>query len=91
MKGRQMAFPNPRLQIVYGDSVNTFDRDVILCPNVRVENLEEGAPYPTTLFPPSQFGLAGGRDEAIAVHWPGRNLEPEPTLSRQTPKPIIQS
>lgn len=43
MKGRQMAGP-PR-------HWGAFDRDVILCPDVRIENLSEGYPYPSTLLP----------------------------------------
>jgi hypothetical protein len=43
MKGRRVAGP-PHLRC-------SFDRDVILCPDIRLENLSEGAPYPTTLLP----------------------------------------
>lgn len=43
MKGRRVAGPS-YLRC-------NFDRDVILCPDVRVENLNEGSPFPTTLLP----------------------------------------
>jgi len=28
-----------------------FDRDVIVCPDMQIQNIEEGYPYPTTLLP----------------------------------------
>jgi hypothetical protein len=43
MRGRRVAGPD-YLRC-------SFDRDVILCPDVRLENLSESAPYPTTLLP----------------------------------------
>jgi hypothetical protein len=49
MKGRMMALP----QSHFLDRVTSepFDRDVILSPDMLIENLAEGPPYPSTLLP----------------------------------------
>jgi hypothetical protein len=51
MKGKQMALPAPHSFFHVKNFTKIFDRDVIICPDVRVENLAEGYPYPTTLLP----------------------------------------
>ncbi len=49
VRGRTMALPR-RLQML--NSVSPpFDRDVIVSPDVMVQNLEEGYPFATTLIP----------------------------------------
>ena len=48
MKGRQMALPRPG---EWGFSSPPIDRDVILSPDLPLQNLEEGSPYPSTLLP----------------------------------------
>jgi hypothetical protein len=57
MKGRTMALP-------LGYMSEPFDRDVILCPDILIENLTEGYPYPTTLLPiVNAIWQAAGREE----------------------------
>jgi hypothetical protein len=51
MKGKPMAMPTFPYVADRGSFHNTFDRDVIVCPDIRVEKLDEGYPYPTTLLP----------------------------------------
>jgi hypothetical protein len=48
-KGRQMALPNYGPQ--FGYLSPPFDRDVIVAPDVLLQNVEEGHPYPSTLLP----------------------------------------
>jgi hypothetical protein len=61
MKGRTMALP--RSLHVYGFMSEPFDRDVILCPDMLMENLAEGPPYPSTLLPVvDAVWQAAGRD-----------------------------
>jgi hypothetical protein len=49
MKGRRMALPHSHFN--EGVTTEPFDRDVILCPDMLVENLAEGSPYRSTLLP----------------------------------------
>lgn len=49
MKGRTMALPDNPYD--WRTTTEPFDRDVILSPDMRIENLAEGFPYPTTLLP----------------------------------------
>jgi hypothetical protein len=49
VKGRTMALP-PSASFS-GYMSQPFDRDVILCPDMLIENLTEGYPYPSTLLP----------------------------------------
>jgi len=51
MKGREMALPERFLRRRNLASKCTFDRDVILCPDVQIKNVGEGHPYSTTLLP----------------------------------------
>jgi hypothetical protein len=51
MKGRQMALPVPPYVPRKNDFTHGFDREIISCPDVRIENLSEGRPYQTTLLP----------------------------------------
>jgi hypothetical protein len=47
-KGLALATPND----MWGEAEeHSFDRDVILLPEVQVKNIEEGPPYATTLAP----------------------------------------
>jgi hypothetical protein len=67
MKGRTMALPR-NLQ-VYGFTTEPFDRDVILCPDMLMENLAEGPPYPSTLLPVvDAVWQAAGRDRTPYLH-----------------------
>ncbi len=51
MKGRQMALPDPPYVPPPNDFRHGFDRGIISCPDVRIENLSEGRPYQTILLP----------------------------------------
>jgi hypothetical protein len=61
MKGRSMALP--RNLHIYNFTSEDFDRDVIQSPDMLVENLAEGPPYPSTLLPiVNAVWQAAGRD-----------------------------
>jgi hypothetical protein len=49
MKGRTMALPQSHFH--EGPTTEPFDRDVILCPDMLIENVAEGPPYRSTLLP----------------------------------------
>lgn len=49
MKGRVMALPC--FTTSFTTKSDPFDRDVIFCPDVLIQNLSEGSPYPSTLLP----------------------------------------
>lgn len=51
VKGRRMALPGAGAYPPFSNLRAVFDRDVIACPDVRIENLTEGPPFPTTLLP----------------------------------------
>jgi len=51
MKDRQMALPQYPYVSAPGSFINRFDRDVIFCPDVRMENLAQGYPFASTLLP----------------------------------------
>ncbi len=55
MRNRRMALPGNAAYPPFSNIRAVFDRDVIVCPDVRVENLAEGSPYPTTLLPVLNF------------------------------------
>jgi hypothetical protein len=62
MKGRTMALPDDPFG--WRTTTDPFDRDVILSPDMRIENLAEGFPYPTTLLPiVNAVWQAAGRDQ----------------------------
>lgn len=50
-KGRQMALPQHYGGAPHGHLSPAFDRDVIVAPDVLLQNVEEGQPYPSTLLP----------------------------------------
>lgn len=50
-KGRQMALPQHYRASPFGHLSPSFDRDVIVGPDVLLQNVEEGQPYPSTLLP----------------------------------------
>src|SRR6185437_8061760 len=50
-KGRQMALPPDHGSARFGQLSPAFDRDVIVAPDVLLQNVEEGTPYPSTLLP----------------------------------------
>ena len=49
VKGCVMALPSNRPFLKYES--DPFDRDIILCPDVLIQNTSEGGPYPSTLRP----------------------------------------
>jgi hypothetical protein len=54
------------------DVSEPFDRDVIVCPDIQIQNLDEGFPYPSTLLPivDSVWQAAGrGRSPFTALTW----------------------
>jgi hypothetical protein len=50
MKGRTMALPS-NAHYNFGHTSEPFDRDIILCPDVLIENLTDSYPYSSTLLP----------------------------------------
>ena len=50
VKGKKMALPSHPSYLAF-PQLGKFDRDVIVFPDVRVEKVGEGSPYPTTLLP----------------------------------------
>ena len=49
MKGRTMKLPPSHFD--QGVTTEPFDRDVIVCPDMLIENVAEGPPYRSTLLP----------------------------------------
>jgi hypothetical protein len=50
MKGRTMALPS-NVHYNFDHTSEPFDRDIILCPDVLIENSTDRYPYPSTLLP----------------------------------------
>ena len=48
-----------------------FDRDVIVCPDMLAQNLEEGTPYPSTLRPivDAVWQAAGRKETPYTAEW----------------------
>jgi hypothetical protein len=77
MKGRTMALPDG-----YGNlcqESEPFDRSLILCPDVLIQNLEEGSPYRSTMLP------------IVNAVWQAAGLEKTPYFDREWNKPLKAS
>jgi hypothetical protein len=62
VKGMTLALP-AHLQ-TWTHRSEAFDRDVIVCPDILIQNLSEGHPYPSTLLPlVNSIWQAAGRRE----------------------------
>ena len=71
VKGMVMALPQSAQD--WDTKSSQFDRDVIVCPDMLAQNLEEGTPYPSTLRPiVDAIWQAAGREKTpytSHLHW----------------------
>jgi hypothetical protein len=69
VKGMSMALPHSAQ--IWNYTSEPFDRDVILCPDILIQKLEEGSPYPSTLRPiVDAVWQASGRERTpYAAKW----------------------
>jgi hypothetical protein len=81
VKGMVMALPQDMRSYSFNHSTQSepFDRDVIVCPDMLAQNLEEGTPYPSTLRPivDAVWQAAGREKTPYTAEWKvGREDEP---------------
>ena len=69
VKGIMMALPQTA-QVWSGQS-EPFDRDVIICPDMLIQDLAEAAPYPSILLPmvDAVWQAAGRERTPYLAHW----------------------